>query len=102
MIPTLLLVKIYANLSVGEMSPNILKMWLACRFVEFTQSLDDNDVLKMYEPCRLTNPTRLREHSLWLKLLFLLPLTISSSKTPKLYTSDFSEKSPSIAYSGGI
>ncbi|KAI5605846.1 hypothetical protein BDE02_01G380200 [Populus trichocarpa] len=31
-----------------------------------------------------------------------LPLTISRSKTPKLKTSDFTEKMPSMTYSGDI
>ena len=34
--------------------------------------------------------------------LFFLPVTISRSKIPKLYTSDFIENCPSIAYSGDI
>jgi len=38
----------------------------------------------------------------WWWPLFLLPLTISSSNTPKLYTSDFTEKMPSEAYSGAM
>lgn len=36
------------------------------------------------------------------KPLFLLPLMISSTITPKLKTSDFTENSPSIAYSGAM
>jgi hypothetical protein len=35
-------------------------------------------------------------------LLFLLPLSISSKRTPKLYTSDFTDIVPFIAYSGDI
>ena len=34
--------------------------------------------------------------------MLLIPLIISSNKTPKLYTSDFSEKNPFIAYSGDM
>ena len=51
---------------------------------------------------RLTNFKRLEDSSSWWKLLFLLPLTISSNKTPKLNTSDFSENNPLKAYSGDI
>lgn len=36
------------------------------------------------------------------KPVFFLPLAISNSKTPKLTTSDFTEKRPSRAYSGDI
>ena len=36
------------------------------------------------------------------KQVVFLPLTISSNNTPKLKTSDFSEKKPCIAYSGDI
>ena len=46
----------------------------------------------------LTYPMRL-EYSESPKLVFLRPLTISSSNTPKLYTSDLTENKPCIAYS---
>ena len=51
---------------------------------------------------RLTKPKRLSECSLSQKLEFLLPVRISSNKTPKLKTSDFVENCPSNAYSGDM
>ena len=50
----------------------------------------------------LTCPRRLSSWSGGLKPLFLFPLIISSTKTPKLKTSDFVEYNPSLAYSGDI
>lgn len=44
----------------------------------------------------------LREPSMWWKLLFFWPVMISRMRMPKLYTSDLTEKSPSIAYSGDM
>ncbi|KAJ0508231.1 hypothetical protein HanIR_Chr11g0514941 [Helianthus annuus] len=51
---------------------------------------------------KLTCPTRLLQCSLWTNPLFFSPLTISSTNTPKLYTSDFIEKTPPPAYSGAM
>ena len=50
----------------------------------------------------LTCPRRLMLPFGWLNPLFLFPLTISNTKTPKLKTSDFVEYNPSLAYSGDI
>lgn len=50
----------------------------------------------------LTCPRRLCWWVGWENPLFFLPLNISSRSTPKLKTSDFTEKVPSIAYSGLI
>lgn len=51
---------------------------------------------------RLTNPKRLNDWSWSKQLLIFLPLIISSNKTPKPKTSNFSETNPWNAYSGGI
>ena len=50
----------------------------------------------------LTSPRRLRWSSKWQNCLFLFPLTISNTKTPKLKTSDLIENCPYPTYSGDI
>jgi len=50
----------------------------------------------------LTTVTKLSEYSNTMLLLFCLPVTISSSNTPKLYTSAFSVNWPWARYSGAI
>jgi hypothetical protein len=51
---------------------------------------------------KLTCPRRLRRRRGSQNPLFFLPLIISRTTTPKLKTSDFIEKDPFTAYSGGI
>lgn len=51
---------------------------------------------------QLTIITRLSEYSDALLLLFCLPVIISNSNTPKLYTSAFSVNWPCARYSGAI
>lgn len=50
----------------------------------------------------LTCVTRFKGWSDSYKSMFLFPLKISSIMIPKLKTSDFTEKRPSMAYSGDI
>jgi hypothetical protein len=51
---------------------------------------------------KLTCPRRSRRCRESQNPLFFLPLIISRTTTPKLKTSDFIEKDPCTAYSGGI
>ena len=85
-----------------------LKPWKLAKYGQnhssenLKQKITKQNQKGLYWLTSLTCPRRLRLWSGWQNPLFLLPLTISNTKTPKLYTSDFTEKSPSIAYSGGM
>ena len=50
----------------------------------------------------LTYPSKFNEQLGSKKVVFLLPLMISSIITPKLNTSDLVEKTPCTVYSGDI